>query len=159
MDKEKFEKQLQQSTILCKEFSLNYIIDKLPNENLYTIHLNSSQDDLSLAQFDIYPSDNGKIIQEATAIDVINTLWRSKKVPVWINISVSGINNKKTIIKLLCAGRYSSNSGELYYLDNGTEPFGIKSPDLPINYEEGVKFSLHEIKKDKWWSFLAKDRR
>jgi hypothetical protein len=48
---------------------------------------------------------------------------------------------------LLCAGRYTEDINEIYYHKNGTGPFGVKSPNLPIDYTNGSKFNLLEAKR------------
>ena len=105
-----------------------------------------------MKQFDLYPEDNGKVIELANADTVVETLLRKGKVPVWIDISVTMVQRRKTVLTLLCAGRYSDNTKELYYYQRGTGPFGVKSPNLPIDYKEGKKFWLPDTKK----SLLAK---
>jgi hypothetical protein len=119
-----------------------YVVDNMPNEFKYSVHLNISKDDINLKQFDIYPSDNGKVVELITANEVVNLLNRSGKVPVWIDISVEHTVKEFTIFRLLCAGRYSAEESDFYYSQGGTGPFGIKSPRFPIDYIEGVKFKL-----------------
>jgi len=63
------------------------------------------------------------------------------------------VYKKQTVFKLICAGRYSDDEKEFYYSNNGTGPFGVKSPDLPIDYSEGIKFKLRSKRKStllKW---------
>ena len=74
--------------------------------------------------------------------EVVELLYRKNKVPVWIDINVLKSNRKTTTFNLLCAGRYTNNKEEFYYNINGSGPFGIKSPNLPINYQEGKRFRL-----------------
>jgi hypothetical protein len=31
----------------------------------------------------------------------------------------------------------------MYYFEHGTQPFGIKSPSLPLGWKEGEKFILN----------------
>lgn len=128
--------------MLAFDFAKTYVTDNLPGDFRYTVYLNVSTDDLNLKQFDIYPQDNKKIVEFITADEVVNLLNRNEKVPVWIDISVEYVYKDFTVFRLLCAGRYSANEKEYYYLEGETGPFGIKSPDLPIDYIEGVKFRL-----------------
>lgn len=142
MEKSEFQVLLIHSSKLACEFAKNYLLEYLPNDFRYTIQLNISFDNPMLKQFDIYPDDNEKIVELATEIETVDLLFRNGKVPVWINICVDTISENCTVLKLLCAGRYSNDNNEFYYLKNGTGPFGIKSPNLPANYIEGVKFNL-----------------
>jgi hypothetical protein len=147
MQEEVFKQLLISATDRAKQFALRYITNKLPADNAYHIRLSLSHDDPALTQFDTYPEDNGKTIRMADATTVVSTLLRNKKVPVWIDISVTEIIKGKTILTLLCAGRYSDNEKELYYNERGSGPFGVKSPNLPANYKEGTKFRIAEKRK------------
>ncbi len=142
MTKSEFQTLLSYSSNAALDFARNYVADNLPNNFRYSVRLNVSSDDISLKQFDIYPSDKDKIVDFITADKVIDLLNRNEKVPVWIDISVEHISKKFTVFQLLCAGRYSADENEFYYLKGGTGPFGIKSPTFPIDYVEGIKFNL-----------------
>ena len=159
MQEEEFKQLLLSATDQAKQFALNYIKNDLPVDNVYHIRLSLSHDDPSLTQFDIYPEDNGKTIKMADATTVVNTLLRKAKVPVWIDISVSEIIEDKTVLTLLCAGRYSDNEKELYYHQRGLGPFGVKSPNLPADYKEGTKFKVAEKKKSNWDTLFKRNRR
>ena len=146
MQEDEFKQLLASATEQAKQFVLNYIVNELSADNAYQIRLSLSHDDPELTQFDLYPEDNGKIVDMTDVSKVITTLLRKGKVPVWIDISVSEIKKDKTVLTLLCAGRYSDNINELYYHQRGLGPFGVKSPDLPVNYKEGTKFKIPERK-------------
>jgi hypothetical protein len=134
------------------EFAKKYLIDNLPNNILYIVKLNSSNDDLSLKQFDMYPDDNGKIIKYINSDAVVDLLFRNDKVPVWIDVSVDSVYKNNTIIELLCAGRYSEDLEEFYYSKQNTGPFGIKSPTFPIGHKDnGEKFHLKQKKSFLGW--------
>jgi len=150
MQEEEFKHLLLSATEEAKQFALKYIENVLPAENAYHIRLSLSHDDPQLTQFDLYPEDNGKVVEMADVSKVITTLLRKEKVPVWIDISVSEIKKNKTVLTLLCAGRYSDNINELYYHQRGLGPFGVKSPNLPADYKEGTKFKIPERKKLFW---------
>jgi hypothetical protein len=124
------------------KFAKRYLSNDLVPEFRYDIQLNLSNDDPNLTQFDTYPEDNGKKYFNLEDKEVVAILCRNNKVPVWIDISVSKSENEKTTLRLLCAGRYTSDNNELYYNERGSGPFGIKSPNLPYGYKEGIKFKL-----------------
>ncbi len=123
-------------------FAKKYVKNKLVPEFRYELELNVSDDDPELIQFDIYPEDNGKIYYDLTEKEVVDILCRNNKVPVWIDINVVKSDRQKTTLKLSCAGRYSSDRNEFYYINGGSGPFGIKSPVFPPTYKEGTKFRL-----------------
>ena len=147
MQEQEFRSLLFSATADARQFALEYIKNELPSENVYNMRLSLSHDDPALTQFDLYPEDNDKLIELASADTVVKTLLRKGKVPVWIDIAVQKVQNNKTVLTLLCAGRYSDDMKQLYYHQRGLGPFGVKSPNLPIDYKEGVKFWLPETKQ------------
>lgn len=142
MTKDEFLKLLRKSSKSSYDFARIYVRNKLSTDFKYSVDLNSSFDDPTLTEFDIYPEDNGKMINLIDENEVVEFLCRKGKVPVWINISVESVYKNKTIFRLDYAGRYSDEEKEFYYNKQGTGPFGIKSPLLPIGYVEGQKFKL-----------------
>lgn len=157
MTKDDFLKHLSHSSTVAHDFAKNYVLDELPMDFKYSVTLNASSDNLNLTQFDIYPNDNGKIIEFVEEKEVIELLCRKDKVPVWIDISVESVYKANTIFRLLCAGRYSDNENELYYNNNGTGPFGVKSPNLAFDYIEGKKYKLKAKTKKSIFSWLTSD--
>jgi len=153
--KPEFQSLLTHSSKLAFDFAKKYVSNNLPNEFRYTVQLNVSQDDPNLKQFDIYPSDNEKVIELITNIEIVDLLCRNDKVPVWIDISVDCVYKTFTVFRLLCAGRYSSDDNEFYYSKNGTGPFGIKSPTLSPEYIDGAKFKLKTKNKNSFFSWLT----
>jgi hypothetical protein len=159
MQKDEFRDLLMKATIWSKEFAERFVKNKLPDDNIYRIQLNMSSDDPTLTQFDRYPEDEGKIVEDADLDQVVTTLCRNAKVPVWIDINVRLIKKQKTVFTLLCAGRYSDDPKELYYNSSGQGPFGIKSPVLPVGYSDGVKFNITEVRSWNWRRLLPWNRR
>jgi len=102
---------------------------KLSSEFRYNVYLNSSED-LDLQGLTIFPEDDGKIVHNILDKEVVDLLFRTDKLPVWIDISVQEISSDFTVFKLLCSGRYSKNMDDFYYTERGSGQFGIKSPDF-----------------------------
>ena len=142
MTKEEFLILINGASFVSFKFAQQYLKNKLIPEFRYDVQLNISEDNPDLTQFDIYPEDNGKVEIGLTDKDVCDLLYRKGKVPVWIDIAVHKSDRRTTTFRLLCAGRYSDDKYEYYYQSGGTGPFGIKSPNLPIDYKEGQKFKL-----------------
>jgi hypothetical protein len=143
MTRDEFILHLRESSLIALKFAEHFVKDKLTTDFKYNVILNASNDDFNLNQFDFYQEDNGIIKLNLIDIEVIHLLYRKNKVPVWININVLKSSRKSTAFNLLCAGRYTDNKEEFYYNNKiGSTPFGIKSPELPIDYSEGKKFSL-----------------
>lgn len=74
--------------------------------------------------------------------EVVDLLYRSEKVPIWININVLKSSRNSTTFNLFCAGQFSDDKKKFYYNYNGSGLLGVKRPKLPINYKEGEKFRL-----------------
>lgn len=124
------------------KFAEGMVRDTLTTEFRYNVFLNISNDSPELNQFDVYPEDAGKRHDMITAGEVAELLWRKEKLPVWIDISVESVVGDITVLRLLCAGRYSSDPEAYYYKAGGSGPFGIKSPVLPPDHSEGSRFKL-----------------
>jgi len=143
MTRDEFILHLRESSLIALKLAEHFVKDKLTTDFKYNVILNASNDDLNLNQFDFYQEDNGIIKLKLIDMEVIDLLYRKNKVPVWININVLKSSRKSTTFNLLCAGRFTDNKEEFYYNNKiGSTPFGIKSPELPIDYSEGKKFSL-----------------
>ena len=142
MTKQEFLFHLKGASLVALKFAENYVKNKLTTDFKYNVILNVSTDDPNLTQFDIYPEEDGKMKLDLIDKEVVELLYRQGKVPVWIDINVLKSSRKSTTFNLLCAGRYSDNKKEFYYNDNGSGPFGVKSPTFPPDYQEGKKFRL-----------------
>ncbi len=142
MTKAEFLLLLKGSSLIAIKFAERYVKNKLTTNFKYNVILNASQDDTELSQFETYLEDNGIIILDLKDREVADLLCRNNKVPVWIDINVLKSSKKTTTFNLLCSGRYSDKVDEYYYNKQGSGPFGIKSPKLPIHYKEGNKFKL-----------------
>lgn len=144
MTKEEFLFHLKGASFVAMKFAEAYVKNKLTTNFRYDVTLSVSHDNPSLTQFDVYPEDNGVVKKDLTDEEVVDLLYRKGKVPVWIDINIIKTNRKTTTLMLLCAGRYSDDKNEYYYNSNGSGPFGVKSPALPIDYKEGKKFRLRK---------------
>ena len=142
MTKQEFLFHLQGASFIALKFAERYVKDKLITDFKYNVIFTPSHHTIYPDHFDFYPEDEGIIKLNLTENEVIDLLYRNNKIPVWIDINVLKSSKKSTTFNLLCAGRYSDNKEEFYYKDDGSAPFGIKSPQLPINYKEGKKFRL-----------------
>lgn len=142
MTKLEFLYKLQEASKASVDFAGRFVKNVLPGELEYTVKLNASLDDPSLAHFDVFPEDEGVEKLGLEDWQVAELLCRNDKVPVWIDISVVSVKKDKSVLNLFCAGRYSNDSEEFYYSGSGMGPFGIKSLVLPRDYKEGEKFLL-----------------
>lgn len=142
MTKEEFNILLSECSKKAIDFASKYVSNDMPFKFKYDVRLNVSNDNPNLTQFDIYPEDNNKTYSAISHNEVVDILVRKNKVPVWIDIFVDSTKKDCTLIKIWCSGRFSDDSSHYYYNKNKTACFGIKSPNLPIEYREGEKFKL-----------------
>lgn len=150
MDKQTFANLLHEMTKVDRDFASEYVLNHLPEESRFTIHLNQSYDRNNLKAGErVYPedhSDDKKRCESLTENEVVDLLWRDGCVPVWIDISVFDCDTEYTYFQLLCSGRFASDSHLLYYHHRGQGPFGLKSPRFPPNWKEtDGNFDLHSL--------------
>lgn len=107
------------------KYSKQHVNKNIVADFKYDVYLNMSFD-TNNEEFMTYPEDNNKSYKDITDKEVIELLCRNNKIPVWIDISVGNKNDNFTVLKLICAGRYSDQSSDYYYNDRGTGPFAIK---------------------------------
>lgn len=142
MTKQEFLFHLQGASLVTLKFAERYVKDKLTTDFKYNVIFTPSHHTINPGHFDFYPEDDGILKLDLTDDEVVKLLYRNNKIPIWIDINVLKSSRKSTTFNLLCAGRYSDNKEDWYYKDDGSAPFGIKSPTFPINYKEGKKFRL-----------------
>lgn len=118
-------------------FGQRFVKNRLPLEVEYIAALNQSHDANRAEHEVVYPGDDGRVVLLDDDEDVVELLYRDGRRPAWIDISVLTVRRRRSVMHLLCRGRYLSDEKLLYYHSRGTHPFGIKSPDLPLRRREG----------------------
>lgn len=142
---ESFARNLNEAACLARDFTSGFILEELPEEMVYLVCLGSSYDGNTLDEEEVtFPEDyEERQRQCSTQSEVVQLLWRDGKVPEWINVQVYRQDKTYTHIQLLCCGRFSSDKAHIYHAREGRAPFHVVGPALPIDYEQGVKFSLY----------------
>ena len=137
-----FRLRLDAASFYATRFAATMVRDKLPFEFRYCAVLNSSYD--GNREFDeiVFPNDDNVIYENLGAKEVVDLLCRDDRVPQWIDIAVAFRGTKHSHLSLTCCGRYHTNDERLYYYQQGTQPFGIKSPTLPLHHKDGTRFRL-----------------
>jgi hypothetical protein len=141
-----FSTRLDAASFYATRFAATMFKDKLPYKFRYCVLLNYSYDAHHKEDEIVYPEDEGIIHRDLEAKEVVDLLCRENRVPQWIDISVEFKGSDHTNLTLLCCGRYHSDDDRLFYYEQGTQPFGIKSPNLPIRLKEGSRFRLPKEK-------------
>jgi hypothetical protein len=150
MDEQTFAAHFRQAHALAITFTRQRVLQNLPDQRMFLLHPNQSYDGHPLVDDEqIYPEDSlpsDKYLGPLTEEQVLAFLWRSGKVPEWINVMVEAQDDNFTYIELLCCGRYTANDENLYHRHEGYPPFHVLSPNLPAGWksiEESNKFDLY----------------
>jgi len=151
MNRETLQKRLIRVTKLARSFAERFVVNEMPGKFLYMVLLNQSDDGHPLKISErVYPED----VQPAypmNADDVVDQLCRDEHVPEWIDISVEGVDESRTYMRLLCCGRFTDDDSLLYYPTSDFSPFGCKSPVFPPNWaKENGKFDL-KMRPNRSW--------
>jgi hypothetical protein len=114
----------------------------------FRLRLNSSYDGNPLhADEIVFPEDSAperaRPLRSCDADEVVATLYRSDRVPEWVNLNVVGVTPAVTLIEVLACGRFTANEGLLYHRQAGLPPFHVLGPTLPLNWVEGQRFSIY----------------
>jgi hypothetical protein len=142
MRSEDFDFRLSAASFHATLFASSMLTDKLFYQFRYYVVLNASYDENRNDNSVIYPADNDVIHKDLSASEVTQLLCREGRVPQWIDIAVAYSSNEHTYLSLVCCGRYQHDETQLYYYERGSQPFGIKSPNLPLNYITNDLFKL-----------------
>ena len=137
-----FRLRLDAASLYATRFAATMIRDKLPFEFRYCAVLNASHDGNREADEIVFPMDDNVIHEDLDAKEVVELLCRDERVPQWIDIAVGFCGRDHSHLSLICCGRYHGDDSRLYYFDQGTQPFGIKSPNFPPRYKDGTRFRL-----------------
>ncbi len=123
------------------KFAQEFVSQNLEYSFQYEVHLSCSHDEIE-EDFECYPEDAGRELQCRTQEEAVELLVRNCRIPVWIDIAAYKFSKEYTVLLLTCAGRFTNDTGKLYYYDRGIGCFGVKSPSLPSGYRDGKKFKL-----------------
>lgn len=144
----KFEQQLSEATKTAIDLARRFVRQELFEDSRYLLYPNQSCDGHPLIEDEvIYPDEwlgLHKYHGPWNSQKVVDYLWRERKVPEWIDVSVLNVGREDTLLRLICCGRYTETEKLFYYeLPSGKSPFGIKSPDFPPDWDENQgKFDL-----------------
>ena len=142
MTKPEFNVLLIAASFEATRFGQKFAKQTLPFAFRYRAHLNYSFDKHALRDDVLYPEDDGKVVDLSSEEDAVSLLWRDGRCPEWIDIAVDAVSLEFTLLRLLCCGRFTAAQERLYYHKRGFGPFGIKSPNLPYGWSEGVRFDI-----------------
>lgn len=139
MDRFTFEERLRLASRHAVQFAREIAIQVLPDNVMYLVFPNQSYDGIPLKDDEIiFPEESlpsGQYLGPWTQEEVVEDLWRSGKVPEWIDVAVQAENSLQSLVALRCCGRFTANEENLYHQHGGLAPFSIKSPYFPAGWE------------------------
>lgn len=146
--KDTFHEHLVRATGYAFECARRLVRNQLPESFQYFVHLSQSYDGNPLDPGEhVFPDDvvhYGACVGPVAAEQVVELLWRDGLVPEWVDISVERTDGTHSFIQLLCCGRFTEREEHLYYSRTDVCPFGVKSPEVPMDWELGDElFDLH----------------
>lgn len=149
VDRHVFAEQLERATRRAVDFARRFVEEALPDPVIYRVQLNSSYDGHAVAGERLYPEDSSDertyATKALTAAQVVELLWRDHHVPEWINVTAVDEDGATTTVELVACGRYTDNDAWLYYGEAERTPFSVHGPALPIDHEDGRRFSIHRV--------------
>jgi hypothetical protein len=163
VDRATFEERLRVASRHVLLFAREFVRQSLPDEVVFRVYPNQSCDDNPRVGDEVvFPEDSlpeGQFHGLWSEAETIAFLWRTEKVPEWIDAAVEAEDGQRTVIALRCCGRFTASEELLYHRPGGLAPFSIKSPVMPPGWESleaSGRFDLHWRKPqpdNPWWKF------
>ena len=143
MDRVVFAQRLMDAVTAARDFARTMVRDTLPDAMTFNVFLNCSYPDAELHPDEVaYPEDDSREVLDCAFEETLVLLWRSGRVPSWVDVSVVGVTERHTRVALRCCGRFASSEAPLYHVAEGRPPFHVTSPALPPGWQQGQRFSL-----------------
>jgi hypothetical protein len=150
VDQDTFRSRLLSAGQQAVQLARECVIQALPDEMAFLVYPNQSYDrNPRMGDEVVFPGDslNGKCHGPWSADEVVAFLWRNGKVPEWIDVYVQAEDSIRSLIRLVCCGRFTGQAELLYHRDKGFPPFQAMGPPVPWRYFMGDK----EGKFDLYW--------
>lgn len=143
MDRVLFAQRLSDAVTTARDLARTMVRETLPDAMTFCVELNCSFPDAELHPDEVaYPEDDGREVLDCAFEEVLALLWRSGRVPSWVDVSVLGVSERHTRVALRCCGRFTSSEAPLYHVAEGRPPFHVLSPALPPDWQPGQRFAL-----------------
>jgi hypothetical protein len=156
MDRSVFERHLRMAAEKALKFARHFVVQTLPGQMAFRVYPSQSYDgNPRVSDEQVFPEESlehGRFYGPWSFAEVVAFLWRNGKIPEWVDISVESEDACRTIMALLCCGRFTADEELLYHRSGGCPPFAIKSPNIPPgldSVEEQGRFDLHWLEKRK----------
>jgi hypothetical protein len=134
-----FQNRLRTAARHAVLFARKFVRQRLPDDVAFRVYANQSFDGHPRVGDEVvFPIDTlpqGEFHGPWSVQETVDFLWRDGRVPEWIDAAVEAIDGRRSLVSLLCCGRFTASAKLLYYQSGGLPPFGIKSPTLPPGWE------------------------
>jgi hypothetical protein len=147
MKKEAFASLLRKAGDLAVEAATSFVSDDLPRERRFFLNLNTPYEELKPTEksFPELEMKRWEYLGPKTEAEIVEHLWISGAVPVWIDISVYRTVPDFTFLDLLACNRFSSERSDYAYEDRNLGPFVVKSPVFPPGWRDSMgRFRLQD---------------
>lgn len=143
MDKQEFQHRLEESTKKLIEFTESLVYNSISDKIEFLIEPNSREisNHLDITEQQSLQKLNQLKDKLFDQTEVINHLYNSGKVPLWINTEVYLSKKHKTTIKLICSRRLRDDN-DLNHKADAFPPFHITVP-LPPWRKQDEKFNIN----------------
>ncbi len=131
MTKDEYIRRFDLGAQWAREFAERFLIETLPKKIKFDIPFGLQGDETGRVKFLGGRLVDPKALRSIEYIEARKMLWVDKKVPVWINMQVSRIEDDATIIEIHLADRLTEDESGLYHKLEGNPPFHILGPSLP----------------------------
>ncbi len=145
MIKQEFYDRLCLAGKIARNSAINYVIDELPEDLLYTIRSHGSdrgrQGPPGTIKFIGGRFLRLEELQQLDARRAASLLWVDGKVPAWVNIQVGNYNETHTILSIgFCSTLLPADENKLppdYKCEPGNRlvPFRIRGPIIPAGWQ------------------------
>lgn len=141
MERATFEHRLATAARNAVTFARGFVLQSLPDEFALLVIPNCSYDgNPRVGDEEVFPHDSealpaGRSHGPWSVAEAVAFLWRSGKVPEWINLHVVAEDSNRSLVELHCCGRFSASEELLYHQHEGLAPFHVLGPPLPPDWQ------------------------
>jgi hypothetical protein len=131
MTRERFESLLSMATAHTVAVARTMVFEDLPAEVCYQML-----------------DERGKPVgPEMKRAEFIQRVWSAGRIPEWIDLSVRARNEGFTLVDVFIASKLVEEESACVYAARGQGPFGIKSPNLPWDWESVEKSGRFSLRR------------
>lgn len=143
MEREIFAAHFRRAARDARTFAQSCVEEQLPEALRFLFSINRTSLEKGVSEEPLDLEDCGtaffKLSEHCDEEAAIGMLWRDGAVPEWVNMGVVSETGEATLIEVMASSFFTRREDFLY----GDHPFQIAGPSVPVNYQDGDRFSLH----------------